>query len=148
VRTKLVKRYWCDFCNKAGLSAGAMSKHERHCTLNPNRQCRVCAMVADARRADWKPSTLAELVSLLPSKASLFQENDYHGDYFADTDGTLKAAIPVLREASGDCPACMMAAIRQAGIPVPLADGFDFSAEMKQIWADINQRQHQYDESA
>ena len=50
----------------------------------------------------------------------------------------LKAAIPKLREAAGECPACMMAALRQKKIPVPMAEDFSFTEMMKEIWADIN----------
>ena len=40
----LIKKvYYCDYCKKKkGLSASAMTLHERHCTLNPNRICGVC----------------------------------------------------------------------------------------------------------
>ena len=31
-----------------------------------------------------------------------------------------------------------MSALRQKGIPVPMATDFDFSSEMKSIWAEIN----------
>lgn len=40
----LKKVYYCDFCKKKGMSAASMSKHEKHCTLNSNRQCRLCIL--------------------------------------------------------------------------------------------------------
>ena len=42
MRTVLKKVYYCDFCKKKGLSASSISKHEKHCTLNPKRECRLC----------------------------------------------------------------------------------------------------------
>lgn len=40
---KVKKIYYCDFCKKKkGLSASAMSLHEKHCTANPDRDCRAC----------------------------------------------------------------------------------------------------------
>lgn len=42
MRTKRVLRYWCDYCNKSMGSKNGMQTHERHCTMNPNRYCRMC----------------------------------------------------------------------------------------------------------
>ena len=147
MRTKTVKRYWCDFCNKAGLSAAAMSRHEKHCTLNPSRECRVCKMstIADGRDSTFKSKTVAELKMLLPARETLISKEFPGSGHFCDSTGTLEAAIPLLREAAGNCPACMLAAIRQAGIPVPICEGFDFTAEMKEIWNCINNAQDRYD---
>jgi len=41
--TKVKSVYYCEYCNKHGLGAGAMKKHEKYCTLNPDRICRMCA---------------------------------------------------------------------------------------------------------
>ena len=138
MRTKMVKRHWCDFCDKAGLSASAMARHEKHCTMNPNRACRVCGMVADGRDSDFVPQTVAQLSALLPEPITLV--DDFGGKRFQDGfEDSVNAAIPTLRAASGDCPACMMAALRQAKIPVPCAaPAFDFTTEMKEIWSNIN----------
>jgi len=40
VITKIRKVYYCEFCRKHGLRM--ISTHEKHCTLNPKRECRVC----------------------------------------------------------------------------------------------------------
>jgi len=39
--TKLVKRYYCEFCRKGGMTKG-IQKHENSCIKNPNRVCYVC----------------------------------------------------------------------------------------------------------
>ena len=44
MRVQLKKVYYCDFCKKKGMSAASMSKHEKHCTLNPSRQCGLCIL--------------------------------------------------------------------------------------------------------
>lgn len=44
MRTVLRNRYYCDHCKKAGGSAGHMRTHEQHCTSNPERKCRMCAL--------------------------------------------------------------------------------------------------------
>jgi hypothetical protein len=142
MRTKKVNRYWCDFCNKAGLQAGAMRKHELHCTLNADRKCRVCAMIGDNMTDEECEAKvpLADLIVMLPDSAP------YHAQSFGreleDTHTALTAALvailPSFRLAAGGCPACMMAALRLAKIPVPMVEGFSFTEEMKEIWVGIN----------
>lgn len=126
--TKKLNRYYCDFCGKSGGSAGHMKNHEAHCTLNPNRQCRLC------NRLQQTPKPIEELKALLPVM-ELEEINGY--DQFSEASiAALKAAVPVLRDACGGCPACMMAALRQKGIPVPVAEGFDYATESKQVLND------------
>lgn len=130
MRSKKVTRYWCDHCDKAGLQAHAMAKHEAHCTMNPLRKCRVCELLGEA------PLVVADLVALLP------RSGDYPSFGTADEINTFSsavdAALPALREAAHNCPACIMAALRQASIPVPIVDEFDFRREMDSIFASIN----------
>ena len=147
MRTRKVSRYWCDFCDKGGLQKHAMAVHEKHCTLNPGRECRVCQIVDPERDSSFVKKTLPELIALLP------QISDYTPDgaeWYSDCtpEGAewyraIDAAVPILRAATGDCPACMMAALRQAKIPLLCATGFDFSAEMKSLFDDINAAENQ-----
>jgi len=37
---KIKKVYYCEYCKKRSLRT--LIKHEKHCTLNPNRICRLC----------------------------------------------------------------------------------------------------------
>ena len=124
-------QYKCDFCGKKGYSKGHMRNHELHCTKNPDRECRVCKMVDGAQ----KP--MADLLAVLPVP---IQWEDEYGSkhYHVDTEAQVNAAVKELRELCDGCPACIMAALRQKGIPVPLATEFDFTKEMKSLWDDIN----------
>jgi hypothetical protein len=136
MRIKKVNRYWCDFCNKAGLSAHAMRKHEQHCTLNPLRKCRVCQFINGGNGC-----CIEELKSLLPDATEFHESHAFVGDdnaYSRLLEAT-EATMPSLREATDNCPACIMAALRQAKIPVPMVDSFDFKAEMQKIFNDSNQ---------
>lgn len=143
MRTKKVNRYWCDFCNKAGLSADAMAKHEAHCTMNPDRNCRVCTLINGGYTVGRE--RMAELVALLPDSTAY---NTGDGIYFGNDndDGNeayklaraVAAVLPKLREEVEDCPACILAALRQAKIPVPMVEGFDFKAEMRGVFDGCN----------
>lgn len=153
MRTKKVNRYWCDHCNKAGLSASAMTRHEAHCTLNPARNCRVCTLVNGGYQVGAE--RMAELVVLLPDPSAFLAQSAYDCRckdcriYFDDSFvpnvectnehkrllAALQSAMPKLREETDDCPACIMAALRQRKIPVPMVESFNFTAEMKTVFA-------------
>lgn len=45
MRRKPAYRYYCEFCGKSSGSGGHMSSHEKHCTANPNRKCRMCGRI-------------------------------------------------------------------------------------------------------
>ena len=42
MKTKIRKIYYCEYCKKHGMRKPDMEKHEKHCTLNMNRKCRLC----------------------------------------------------------------------------------------------------------
>lgn len=137
MRTKKVNRYWCDFCNKGGLQAGAMRNHELHCTLNPDRECRVCNL------KDNHGAPLAKLMEMLPDTAAYHAPEDRPYTCKEDTEhymlvAAMEAIMPAFRAAAENCPACMMAAMRLKKVPVPIVEGFDFKAEMKVIFDAVN----------
>lgn len=47
MKVKTKKVYYCEFCNKHLLVAHAIKTHEKHCTKNPERECRMCGGVYD-----------------------------------------------------------------------------------------------------
>lgn len=142
MKVKKINRYYCDFCKKASCSGGHIKKHEERCTLNPNRKCGVCKML----ELETKP--MSELISILPDSKKFIEEafsgsseNCYSDNLSIETNKVL----PILREKCGDCPACIMAALRQANIPIPITN-FNFAKEMQDIWTDINKaNKEQYD---
>ena len=133
MRKALRWRYYCDFCKKAGNSAFHMKGHEEGCTMNPNRKCRMCDFVAGAQEP------IEKLMALLPDPKAF--ESKYEGTdivCFKGLEEAVAAALPALRGATENCPACIMAALRQKGIPVPCAEGFNFTKECKSIFEDVN----------
>jgi len=130
MRTVLRKRYYCDFCKKAGGSAYHMRIHEERCTLNPERKCGVCAILEEKQPA---------MATLLEPFAGIKAVKDEYG-YLSFDDAALGVALAEVRKVS-NCPACIMATIRQSGIPVPAVSGFSFTKEMRSAWADFNNAQ-------
>ena len=127
-------RYYCDFCEAAGLLKGfwrkdKATKHERGCTANPNRICGLCESAVP--KLEQKP--IAQLVACLG-----FDKDEY--------------GMKELRELCENCPACILAAIRQSEIQKHNNEckrgdgefmewidlGFDFKAEYEAFWSAVN----------
>ncbi len=128
---KQVWQYWCEHCGKHNLSAASIAQHEKHCTRNPARVCRMCIA------SEGEQLSIRELTKCI--------------DISLPDEG-----LSMLRTVSGHCPACMLAALLQCGAHRPgftlmyppmfrglcignLPDGFDFKAERKSWWDEFNE---------
>lgn len=130
-----VNRYNCEFCNKKGYSKHHMQKHEDHCTMNPNRKCGVCEWV------ELTPTPMDELLDLLPEQKDFAKEDEYGSVYVFDEE-LIDQGIAKLRKATGDCPACILAAIRQKKIIVGITN-FDYRKETEKFWKEENDKQRE-----
>ncbi len=106
---KTVKKnvYYCDFCNKRGFSSGHMRAHEKHCTANPNRICRVC---------DGQFEFL-ELIKDFKSRYKIV-ESDVDSPMVTETIEWIGKEITMeeIDNHVDDCPACKLAVMRQSGL--------------------------------
>lgn len=96
------KVYYCEYCKKHGLSRHAMEKHERHCTLNPGRTCRWSLLDYESTKTrglygPHQHTMRKGLPRWLRLRRPLKKDD-----------------IDTLREHCLGCPACMLAAVRQA----------------------------------
>ncbi len=109
MRTKTVKRHYCDFCNKGMFRAKDMVRHELGCTKNPARTCYLC-----------QNSTALKYVTLI---RTLIEE-------YADADTSLitDEDLRRIRDATGDCPSCILSIMRLSGLYG--YDKFDYKAEL------------------
>lgn len=119
MRTKTVSRYYCDHCKKSGGQRAAMERHEKGCTLNPDRYCRMC----DRGNAEHAP------IAILIAAA--------------------REGLAALQKAADGCPACTLAGIRQlrkadpgywddegyspGGAPDSLGE-FNWKTAVKEFW--------------
>lgn len=120
MKVRTVKRYTCDFCKKSNCSSFSIKTHEKHCTLNPKRICRMCNAMQEGQ------SEMKDLIALVPKPDS------------TQVCPSLNVSAE-LRDKANDCPICILAAIRQAEIPVHYFSGFDFKKECSEQWAQINE---------
>ena len=135
MKEKIVKRFYCDFCKKANLQKRAMFLHEKHCTMNPNRTCRLCEKINGGHGKEMN-----ELLEILPDPAnvnSITWHLDNHEEYYSiinDFNSELTLAMPKLREATDNCPICIMAALRQKKISVPSVEDFKYKEEVQAVF--------------
>ncbi|MCP4544763.1 MAG: hypothetical protein GY832_47295 [Chloroflexi bacterium] len=135
MKTRIVKQYICEYCGKRGLSAGHMGKHERHCTMNPARECRMCTIIE--RHGDGAHAfSIDELKAFLPEPVEDTRNGMEGSDIYLNTK-EINIGIKQLSEAVSHCPACVLAAIRQKGIMVP-ATRFNYKSEIDDFWGDYN----------
>ena len=83
MKSILRMRHYCDFCKKSTGTKPSMEKHEKGCTSNPNRVCRMCSFAGLAQQS---------LDELQVAYAKGFK---------------------ALEAACEGCPACMLATQRQ-----------------------------------
>lgn len=95
----------------------------------------MCAMF------DEKPEPIETMLSILPNPKDHEREFEHGGIWYEGLEDAVERVMPQIRELTGNCPACIMAALRQKGIPVPVARSFDFTSESKKWWSDFNESQ-------
>lgn len=124
MKTKIKKVYYCDFCKKHSLRP--LADHEKYCTANPNRWCRVCD------NAEYE--SLLELIEQFKSKMTQHEE----------TGGVSCPQAPEILDAVGGCPACALTIIRCTGMHrFPFSTGFKYQEEMKKWWDIVNKENYQ-----
>lgn len=129
MKKKKVWRYYCEWCKKSGCSGYWMRKHEQRCTMNPDRKCGFCHLL------DHVQPDIADLLAVLPNPTD-HETSGFVNDGFAyrgyrlTLNAAITEALPRLRELTGNCPACILAALRQKGIP-PIVSDFNFKEECK-----------------
>lgn len=129
VRQKQVWRYYCDFCRKAGCGKGAMLKHEAHCCSNPQRVCRMCALMQNVQ------TPMAELIAALETGG----------------EAALRQAIVGESDWSDACPVCVLATMIQvrkkmgseAYYQSGLDFNFDFKKESQSVLAECSRDQYE-----
>lgn len=144
MKKKKVWRYYCEYCKKSNCSGGAMSKHEKHCTMNPNRACGICKDIGN------DPVPMSELLAMLPDPETDIIQFDCGGEYKTYAEGYIdkvKKAIEEVREVTDNCPVCIFAALRQKGIHIH-ETGFDLTKELSDYWSEVNAMEAQRDAEA
>jgi hypothetical protein len=153
VKVKMVQQFGCDFCKKKMYRRDAMVTHEKHCTMNPDRYCRMCDKIED----DEYHSGHRELIEMIPRpietteefpldelgnrmdrRACIRVDHDDEGFvsiYWENYEDICDAFADVRRKTN--CPACLFAVLRQTGLIGHVE--FDYTKECDLFWADFKQ---------
>ncbi len=129
MKIKTKKVYYCDFCKKHALRS--LEKHELHCTMNPNRHCRMCG----------KTETLQPLIDGFKKQTGYeSKESEYGGREIINVrQPKLEDILSETDNKFGSCPACTLAIIRLTGLHMwPYELNFDWEKIKKDWWDEKN----------
>ncbi|MDD4921768.1 MAG: hypothetical protein PHS30_04715 [Bacteroidales bacterium] len=130
---KTVKKnvYYCDFCNKRMLSKGAMNTHEKHCTSNINRECRMCG-----NRIQFK-----EEADKLKERYKLITYREEWGECEKIEWIGKPIIIEELFDICEGCPACVLSLLKASGLTHPIFHNeikFDYKKEKSDWWIAVD----------
>lgn len=130
--------YYCDFCKKKGLAGGAMKTHEKHCTLNPNRHCRMCQMSTTIEETVQEYKSRFELI---PNEPKFISEIGNMDEFIVKWIGE-PITIKELMETHDNCPTCILAILRQTGMNKHYFHfEYDYQTEFARAMIDKKQRE-------
>jgi len=125
---KTIKKnvYHCEHCKKRGLSASHISRHERICTNNPDRECGMCKYAYDC---DEEHVTHKEIMEEIKTAKIVFS---LEHDWFITKDGEpVSEFFENKIFTMSRCPACIFAALRQTN--TILESEFNFKDAVSQF---------------
>ena len=131
MKTKIKTVYYCDYCKKH--SFRTLVEHEKHCTANPDRECRLCQ----------NPSVLP-IIEKIKGKMSYEGGEYYRNSNLIITRGRTKnIQQPSLEDIKNEldelCPNCILTIIRCTGLnKYPYNIEFDYKDELEKWWKEFN----------
>lgn len=138
MKVKVRKVYFCDYCNKHSLRP--LNKHEKHCTANPNRECRLCE--------NWANLNLPEIIEKYKNS---YEIKEVKSGGFLDDYPTLKVIwkngevkIEDILDDVETCPLCALTVLRCSGLNKwPIALKINLQEELKRYWDAKNQEEEE-----
>lgn len=136
MKVKIKKVYYCDFCKKRSLRS--LAQHEKHCTGNPDRECRLCdnKSIKPIIEKYKKLFTVEKMGTEWPVLRVTFKKKF-----------TLKNIID---ELDYRCPNCILAIIRALGLNRWYMKGkieyFDYKKELEEWWEATNKEAWEADQ--
>lgn len=111
MRKRQVWRYYCDFCSKGRCTAKSIADHEPYCTKNPERKCRMCILWGESKQ---------EPIPVLKA--------------------ALDISLDELLKVAHNCPACVLAAIRQSDATSDQYE-WSYSEACERFWRELKVEQ-------
>ena len=138
--------YYCDFCKKRYMIKTACEKHEKHCTLNQDRECGLCGIAGRGEDA-WHPRpNIRKICDKYGKKFILFDRDVYEGvedlvPIYAEPFTT----EDIIDDCEG-CPSCTLTVIRCLGLlSWHFLDKFeyDYKKGLEDFWKEIGDREEE-----
>jgi len=127
------KVYYCDHCKKRSLSAGHMRTHEKHCTANINRICRLCGRESISELIENFKKRFWLVENPLPPN---YQQNGIYESHFVEWTGEPVTMDEIERECDW-CPNCTLSVLRQTGMSYHYFKfEWDYKKELEDYWAE------------
>ena len=128
-------RYYCDFCKKSGGRKDCIVKHERGCTARPDRTCGLCEHCGEVQP---ELSSLTGFIDTYCKDLPRYEIEDHnpHREMLSVSGDKLDPMVEGLGKLANECPACMLAALRQA--ETETYSNFKFKERLDAWWAEEN----------
>ena len=141
MKVKKKNVYYCDFCKKKSLRS--LKIHERHCTANPDRECRLCERLS--------------IRGIIDKYKKYFYTRETRKRLFEGWESS--NIIPVFKkkftltniigELDCVCPNCILAIIRCLGLNryyFKEKFKFDYKEALENWWKTVNEEARRQDE--
>ena len=127
--------YYCDFCKKRLMRINAMVQHEKHCTANLDRKCRICEnnnVLPDYR----------EILKKLKTRYIICESQTDTGLMHNLIGTSIKwinkeITRDTLANLTDGCPACMLTLWRAID-DIAKPQDFNYKKELEIWWNEIN----------
>ena len=130
MRTKTKKVYYCDYCNKHSLRP--LLKHEKHCTSNIHRDCRVCTQKLDyesiINKLKDRYEIVEEPIKLMGKEFRSIEKLKWFSEPITSDE--------ILKLVDG-CPACALTIIKNLQHSNRMDLDFDYNKEMNSWWKEL-----------
>ena len=141
MKTKIKKVYYCDFCKKKMFQVSAMENHEKHCTANLHRQCKMCDKFGGY--TDYK-----KVLKELRARYIIYESQNDNMMLAGITSYSInwvgeKITRQTLHDLTDGCPNCMLTLLRQLD-DIAKPEDFNYKKEIDGFWAEQNKESLYY----
>ena len=129
MKVKTKKVYYCEYCGRHRLTRHSIELHEKHCTLNPHRSCRMCDQ-----------SDLGSVIEKYRNRFRVIEKDTQFGKSQEIEWINGEVTLADIESDTDCCPACTLAVMRLCGFNKFPAAPFEFNYEeaRKEWWDEKN----------
>ena len=156
MKIKTKKVYYCEYCKRHGLSSYYMKRHEKYCTLNPGRACRMCGSdqgdLADVIEK-YKDAYEVRIVNV--DRDDTYTIKEYKGNDMVKVPyeewghkviWKKEVNICLISKDCGCCPNCILTVLRVCSLSFMKLDlRYDYKEAVTKWWKENENHVYDYD---